>query len=441
MKVEQTTYQRSIFVGICDINLGRGQSDDCLSPAYAAPNSDNTKDLQFYRAVVLIAWPDTNCAKGTSEEGTCTYIASTLVARGTEPIFDIHRPAPLIKTNPVALYQNVASDAMLEATGGQLPNIWSVVGTMPPGITLSATGYLVGTPTTLGSWSVSVTVKDSLGRNDTETMTISVISPPTLTQPANGKNHVGDTVSQTLAATNGVAPYTYKVTGQPTGLTATTAGVISGTVTTVGSYTVTGVVSDTNGQSSSKTWTHTVYPVVALAAIPDQTMTLGSAVTATAVGSGGGAALTYAATGLPTGVLINATTGVITGTPLVPGRYLPKVTVSDGLGGTGGTATQQFQLVATTSTQLFFTSPAFTAADQKSAVGTPASVSFQTNGTLLGLSPVLTVSGLPPGMTLNALTGTISGTPANAGVYTVTMVATSVLPAQVSNLTFLWTVT
>ncbi len=46
--------------------------------------------------------------------------------------------------------------------------------------------------------------------------------------------------------------------------------------------------------------------------------------------TGGAAALRYSATGLPTGLAINATTGLISGTPTTVGGFNPTVTVQDG---------------------------------------------------------------------------------------------------------------
>jgi len=48
----------------------------------------------------------------------------------------------------------------LTATGGTAPYIWSATG-LPPGINLSASGLLAGTPTTVGSYSPTITVEDA----------------------------------------------------------------------------------------------------------------------------------------------------------------------------------------------------------------------------------------------------------------------------------------
>jgi hypothetical protein len=70
----------------------------------------------------------------------------------------------------------------------------------------------------------------------------------------------------------------------------------------------------------------------------DQTGTVGTAVTAVqmhAVDSTTGQTVTYAATGLPAGLSINAATGLISGTPTSAGAATVTVTATDGAGASG----------------------------------------------------------------------------------------------------------
>jgi len=67
-----------------------------------------------------------------------------------------------------------------------------------------------------------------------------------------------------------------------------------------------------------------------------QSSTVGTAVSLQiSAGSTNSGSLTYAATGLPTGLSINSSTGVISGTPTTAGTYSTTVTVTDSTGATG----------------------------------------------------------------------------------------------------------
>ena len=133
----------------------------------------------------------------------------------------------------------------LTATGGTPPYVWSQTsgGAMPGGVSLNNTGTFFGTPTTAGTFGPYVfTVTDSTGATalsaslsimiNSTGLSVTTTSLPTGT--------VGSPYSATLAAIGGTPPYTWAQTSGgafPPGLSpVTSAGVLSGTPTTVGSY-------------------------------------------------------------------------------------------------------------------------------------------------------------------------------------------------------------
>jgi hypothetical protein len=175
-------------------------------------------------------------------------------------------------------------------------------------------------------------------------------------------------------------------------------------------------------------------PAITLRLLSDQTIDLNARFTVTAVATGGTGGFTYTGSGLPTGVSVNSTTGSVSGNPTDSGRFLATVTATDG---NGGTAAQTFVVIVTTNNSLIFTAPALTAPDQTTAKGRATSLTLTTNVT----SPVLSIAGLPAGMTLNTSTGVISGTPTTSGLYKVTATARTMSPSRTSILMFTWTVT
>jgi GH25 family lysozyme M1 (1,4-beta-N-acetylmuramidase) len=146
-----------------------------------------------------------------------------------------------------------------------------------------------------------------------------------------------------------------------------------------------------------------------------------------------GQAVTYSAPagGLPPGLTISGT-GSITGTPAAAGSYAVSVKAATA----SATSTVSFT---------WDVSGAITMAPQASRsvpIGTPVSAKVSVTDTNAGLrgytAPVLTSSGLPPGLSLTR-PGLISGWPSTTGDYRVRITATDGLGATATAL-FTWTV-
>ncbi len=131
----------------------------------------------------------------------------------------------------------------LEASGGVLPYAWSVSqGTLPPGITLDATGTLGGSGTQPGAFSLQIKVTDAaktevtaafvLKIEDSNTLVITTASP--LKQATEGTAY-----TQKFDAQGGTTPYFWGVTSGtlPPGMTLSTDGNLTGAPTADGDFT------------------------------------------------------------------------------------------------------------------------------------------------------------------------------------------------------------
>ena len=317
---------------------------------------------------------------------------------------------------------NVAyTPTTITAGGGSPPYTWTAAG-LPPGLTTgNNTGTISGTPTAVGTYSVTVTVKDANGVTAPRTYTIAISALPlTITTSSLPASIVNVPYPMTtIIASGGTLPYTWTITGLPPGLTTNGEGVISGTPTAdVGSpYSVKVTVTDAALNSVSKTYSLTVSSGLAItgpASLPAGIVGVEYAAT-TITASGGSGVYTWSATGLPTGLSIAIATGVISGTPTSAGTSSVTVTVTDS---NSSAANKNYSL--TVSSGLAITGPASLPA------GIFGVAYAATTITASGGSGVYTWSatGLPTGLSIAIATGVISGTPTSAGTSSVTVTVT-----------------
>ena len=218
---------------------------------------------------------------------------------------------------------------------------------LPPGLSINAsTGLLSGTITqgdTAGSpYQVTVSVTDG-SASVSLTGTWSVATPTlVLTAVADQQDTEGDVVLlQVEGADQAPFALTYSASGLPAGLSINSStGLISGTISAgdAASSPYTPTLTATDGSSSailSFGWT-VASPSVSVATFPNQQNVDGDAVQLQVDASDNalGVTLTYSVTGLPGGLSINSSTGLISGTlgagDYVSSPYTPTVTVSDG---------------------------------------------------------------------------------------------------------------
>ena len=154
---------------------------------------------------------------------------------------------------------NAPYSTTLGATGGLEPYAWNVAsGGLPPGMSLSRQGVLLGAPSASGKFGFTVAVADSEQppdiANGSFTLTINTALQVTTTSLPNGSPSV--LYSATLSATGALPPYTWSITqgNLPSGLTLNaTSGVISGTPTGPGTSSFTVQASDSETPAATAT--------------------------------------------------------------------------------------------------------------------------------------------------------------------------------------------
>lgn len=280
---------------------------------------------------------------------------------------------------------------------------------LPGGLSLnSESGVISGVPTASGVSYVDITATNDYGSTDITlplTIAAAAVTPPVITSAASTTATVG--VPFTYQITASGTPTGYLASGLPAGLTVSpTTGVISGTPTTVGTY-----APILSARNAGGTGTLTLALTVMSAPAPVVT----SSLTATATTdqsfsyqiTAANSPTSFAASGLPSGLTIAPTTGLISGVPLAPGVFSVTLNASSA----NGTGAATLALTVAQITAPVITSPATAAATagqlfsyQIAASNSPTSFA---------------ATGLPFGVTLDPSTGLVSGTVASAGVYAI----------------------
>jgi large repetitive protein len=240
---------------------------------------------------------------------------------------------------------------------------------------------------------------------------------------------VGTSFSGSCTPTGGTGPYAYTISAGSiaTGLTLNADGTVTGTPTTAGTYNFTIQVTDssTSPQTATQNFANFVVGAAALtlncSGLPGGAQ-VGAAYTGSCSAAGGTAPYTYSVSSgsLPGGLSLNASSGAVTGIPVAAGASPFTITVTDS-SSTPLTAAQAATITVaaaapalTVSCNLPTTLPAGQAySGSCSASGGTAPYTFAVNP-----------GSLPAGLTLNATSGAITGTPTTAGGSSFSIVAT-----------------
>jgi large repetitive protein len=302
----------------------------------------------------------------------------------------------------------------LRVSGGAPPFTYSVsAGTIPPGCALSSDGVISGIPSLPGSFTFTVTVRDSAGNTASSTAIIPINGPLTMVTASLPTLIPRIPYWARLTAAGGVPPHTWMITlgVLPAGLTLNwLTGVISGTTSeTSGSYRFDVQVSDGGGATAAGSF------IMA----PDNTpLSIDSGRTLPPAGhqrpykyalSGSGAPpLTWMleSGALPPGLVLSAG-GEITGVPTASGVFTFSVRVMDaGM----RTLSQEFTLTVNQPLRIM---TAFPLPD--ALLGT-VSLAFAAEGGVPPYSWSVSGGSLPPGFKLSS-GGLLSGSTKANGAF------------------------
>ncbi|GAB7038834.1 MULTISPECIES: putative Ig domain-containing protein [Catenuloplanes] len=216
-------------------------------------------------------------------------------------------------------------------------------------------------------------------------------------------NTTGAAINLPFTATGGKEPYAWSAQGLPAGLRIDPAGgLITGTPTGVGTGPVTVTVRDADNKNLSTTFTWAINGLPVIQPVPDNTLSTVSGLKVTQVFTvtGGTGPFTWSAQGLPAGLTMDAATGVVTGLPVTLGSSTVTLTVVDKV---GNQARSTFSWVVPA---MVMAQPANQEVAKSTAVSFPAPVVTGGTGPFTWSLGV----GAPAWLTVDVLTGALTGT-------------------------------
>ncbi len=233
-----------------------------------------------------------------------------------------------------------AYSQQVTATGGTAPYTYvATSGSVPPGLVLASSGVIMGTPTTAGPYSFTVTVTDAKNATASQAYSVTVaatgstLALPALTLAA---GTVNASYSAMIVPTGGTAPYSLAVTSGsvPAGTNLAPNGSLTGVPTTANTYSFLVTVTDAASAKASRIYSVEIDDT-ADATLLLTTSTLPNAILKASYSyplsvSNGAAPYSYSVRSgsLPAGITLSAG-GLLSGAPTAAGDYPFTVAFTD----------------------------------------------------------------------------------------------------------------
>ncbi|WP_321384925.1 putative Ig domain-containing protein [Rhizobium sp.] len=360
---------------------------------------------------------------GYSGSDSFTYTATNTGGTSTAATVSITVSAATLSFSPAAgtLPNGTVGTAYsqtVSVSNGTAPYDYEIIsGSLPDGLSISggstSSKTISGTPTTVGTSSISVRVTDANSITTTVSYGITI----------NAAAPVANGVSATIAANSSANAITLNITGgtaaSVTVDTQASHGIATASGTSItytptsgysGSDSFTYTATNTGGTSTAATVSITVTAPtfsVSPSAGALAAATVGTAYSQTLAVSGGTAPYSYAVTSgtLPAGVSLNTSTGTFSGTPTTAGNYSFTITVTDNNGAT--TSLAYTLTVNAPAADLVFSPTAGSLTD--AMAGEKYSQQISASGGTTPLTFSLLSGSLPNGLTLST-SGELSGT-------------------------------